>query len=172
MANTYDLIETKTTGSTVTSVTFSAIPQKYKDLVMWVSARTDRSSATVDNVAVQFNNDTGNNYVEGGMYNQRSTPTTFTSGGVTNKIADFCYAASGATLTSEYGACWVYIPNYSSTTQRKVTTSDNQGNAFNMFMYGYWGNPTDGISTIKLMPGSGTNFYSGCVFSLYGITKS
>lgn len=172
MANTYELIETKTTASTVASVTFSNIPQVFHDLVLWITARTDRSGAPVDNIYAQFNNDTTNNYAEAGAYNNRGVPTSFNSGGVTNKITDFSYAASGSSLTSEFGASWVWIPNYSSTTKRKVTASDNTGNTYNMHMYGYWGNNTDGISTIKLGPGTGTNFYAGCVFSLYGIRKS
>jgi hypothetical protein len=47
MANTYTLIESQVLGSSAASVTFSAIPATYTDLVLRVSARTDADDTSL-----------------------------------------------------------------------------------------------------------------------------
>ena len=61
MANTYTLIESQVLGSSAASVTFSAIPDTYTDLVFKFSVRSDRA-ATFDNIQARINADSGSNY--------------------------------------------------------------------------------------------------------------
>jgi hypothetical protein len=46
MANTYTLIESQVLGSSAASVTFSAIPATYTDLVLKFSSRNDDTGVT------------------------------------------------------------------------------------------------------------------------------
>jgi hypothetical protein len=63
MANTYELIEAQTLGTTATSVTFSSIPGTYTDLKLVASVRTAWASDTNDQLLeFRFNGDTGSNY--------------------------------------------------------------------------------------------------------------
>ena len=61
MANTYTLISSNTLTSSAASVTFSSIPATYTDLVLRISARSDRVSTT-DRLRLTFNSDTATNY--------------------------------------------------------------------------------------------------------------
>ncbi len=57
MANTYQLIEAKTLGSTVSSVTFSSIPNTYTDILFRVNAR-EATGASWSDLRIGFNGGT------------------------------------------------------------------------------------------------------------------
>ena len=56
---TYTLIEAKTLASTATSVTFSAIPATYTDLVVRISARSTLGAGEVGTYYMVLNGDEG-----------------------------------------------------------------------------------------------------------------
>ena len=58
--STYIPIASRTLTGTVSSVTFSGIPQYYTDLVFVVAARADQGGYT--DCSLQFNSDSGTNY--------------------------------------------------------------------------------------------------------------
>jgi hypothetical protein len=56
MANTYQLIEAQTLGSTTASITFSSIPATYTDLKISISCRGDAFPSPYNTpLAYQFN---------------------------------------------------------------------------------------------------------------------
>jgi len=67
MANTYTLIESQVLGSSAASVTFSAIPATYTDLVLRYSARHN-NAFSISQVLITFNGDTAANYSETVVY--------------------------------------------------------------------------------------------------------
>lgn len=57
---TYDLLDSTTLGSTVSSVTISGLSSSYRDLIIVFTGKSVSSSE--DNLKLRFNGDTGNNY--------------------------------------------------------------------------------------------------------------
>jgi hypothetical protein len=171
MANTYTLIASNVLSSSAASVTFSAIPATYTDLVVRCSIRTNQ--AVVNPAAViRFNGDTGSNYsytvLEGSgsaASSARSTPAGFMNIGRYN----------GSTSTSNvFGSGEVYIPSYTVAQNKPVSAvgmgEDNATTASMAANAGLWLN-TAAITTVAVATGSGT-FDSGSSFYLYGIKNS
>ena len=62
MANTYTLISSNVLGSSAASITFSAIPATYTDLVVRVTSRVDRSINGAHNCFLTVNGSTSSDY--------------------------------------------------------------------------------------------------------------
>jgi hypothetical protein len=172
MANeTMTLIATQTLGTAAASVSFSSIPQTYTDLQLVISARTARAADPDDAVSVKFNSNTSNytNRILQGNGSTASSTTGFFGQGYFVATA----TAAGAT-SNTFGNSSVYVPNYTGSTNKSVT-SDNviENNAtfspINLIA-GLWSN-TSAITSITCDNFSVTNFQVGSTFSLYGILK-
>jgi hypothetical protein len=167
---TYTAIASNTVGSGgATSVTFSSIPATYTDLVIKVSARSDRNTGNASDVKLEFN----------------ATATTYTiralyGDGVTNvSSAVIAYIGSIPQATdtaSVFGNLETYIPNYTSSNQKSFSTDaveeQNTGATpvYAFLTAGLW-NGTSSISSIKLSLVSG-NFVEYSTFTLYGISNA
>lgn len=176
MANTYTLINSQILTASAASVTLSNIPSIYTDLVLKMSARTDRA-AYVDTVAVRFNASSGatNTYIN--MYGDSTGAVSTTLGNSTSNIIG--YASGTSTTSNIFASSDAYINNYTSTTLNKSyemsyaieNNSSTQSQAFVGCLAGLWAD-TSAITSIVLTPGYGTNFISGTYFQLYGIKNS
>ena len=62
MANTYTLIASNTLSSSAASVTFSAIPGTYTDLVLRISTRVDRAITGSHNCQLTINGSSTSDY--------------------------------------------------------------------------------------------------------------
>ncbi len=108
MPLTYQKIATVTVGAGgASNITFSSIPQTYTDIKVVVSARTDRSGFTYDNIRTYPNGSSANlsdKYLLG--YGSGITSATDTSGlGAAGAV--------GASATSNtFSNVEIYIPNY------------------------------------------------------------
>ena len=172
MPSTYTLISSNVLSSSAASVTFSAIPSTYTDLVLRVSTRTDAAGATAT-VAAQFNGDTTSaNYSETNInsdgaaaYSDR-TARGGTWFGITN--------GNGSTA-STFTSAELYIPSYTAAQKKPASVitafETNATTAYITAVANLYG-ITTAISSINVYAVAGSNFVSGSSFYLYGISKS
>ena len=164
---TYDLIAEQTvTGiAGAASITFSSIPQTYKDLVLEMSVL--QSTGSSQQSRVQLNGDTGTNY-----------SITYLDGNGS--------AASSGRLTSETSSAAYYVPStgtaspimsvlqfmsYSSGNVYKTWLTRTAPAAAYVSVYVHLWRSTAAITSITITTagGSGGNLLSGCTFRLSGI---
>lgn len=153
--------------SGVSSVTFSSIPTGFKDLELRVHGRAS-DAVTSENLLLQFNGDTGNNY----DYQQENRFGRGTGNGVSSIQGPVIVGSSG---TANYPSDVVIeIFNYSGTTfykgircyQEFIQSAADAGMFYNL-IGGWWRN-TAAINAIKIACATG-NFVTGSLVSLYGI---
>ena len=171
MANTYTLISSNVLSSSAASVTFSAIPATYTDLVVRLSARTDAATVTPGAI-MRLNGDTATNYsfiaLEGS-----GTAASSALVGTLNYIN--IGRVDGASATADtFGSGEVYIPSYTASQNKPVSAvgmGETNATAATMAANaGLWRN-TAVITSVSIITGSG-NFLSGSSFYLYGIKNS
>lgn len=162
---------TITTGG-ITNIAFSAIPQNYTDLYLFLNLRSD-VAAWGTGSSLKFNNDSGANYTWRGIY-------AFGSSGVgpnvstgTTSIQTGVFPGSSSNANT-FSAQTLYIPNYTSSTHKSVSIdSVNEGvNSTSVEMdmnVGIWAS-TSAITNLQIGSNSG-NFVIGSTISLYGIIK-
>jgi hypothetical protein len=153
---TYDLIDSVTLASTVSSLTFSSITQDYRDLVLVLCPI---AASSVAGTTVQFNDDTGGNYSGIGMYGTGSTTARFQSTNLTSVIAADNRVESSVNVAQ--------IMDYSATDKQK-TILITKSNAADSAMAGLsrWAN-SSAITVIKIA--AANSFAAGSTFNLYGI---
>lgn len=169
MPVTYNLIASNTLSSSAASVTFSAIPNTYTDLVLRVSGRTDFSG----DLLITFNADTATNYSRTEIYGDGSTSGSFRASNASS--ARFVYSLNPDGSTSNtFSNSEIYIPNYLASANKPFSGNGRaEGNASSpIYLSGsamLWRN-TAAITSIKLE--TQFNFVSGSSFFLYGIKNS
>lgn len=169
MAATYKLIETITVGSGgAASVTFSSIPQTYTDLVLKVSARTDRAAGVSDSVLVKFNNST-TTYTGRILYGDGSSAAaqSYSSTGGAS-------AVSNTATASVFSNAEMYIPNYTGSTNKCFlgdnVTENNGTQSYTILDAGLWS--TTSAITSLVCAGANGNLMQYTTLSLYGIKNS
>ena len=175
MPNNYILLDRIELNDTAASVTFDNIPQSgYTDLKLVVSARSNRSASTADNIRMQFNNDTGSvyslRYIEGNGASASSAAT-----GTTTSLL-IAYTNAAGSTSNTFDNTEIYIPNYRSSTAKSTSTDNvvetNATTAFTVLAAGLWNPATQAsINSIKLFPQVGTAFVANSTFSLYGLAQ-
>lgn len=156
---TYEPIATQTLSTAASSVTFSNIPQTFKDLILTV----DTYGATTSGYpALRFNSDTGSNYSTTSFMGNGSTAN---SGRYSNITELYLSNYIGGFNTTVRFTSRTHIMSYSSSSVYKtvITLDENQNTEASV---GLWRN-TAAITTV-LVRGS-SNFAAGAKFSLYGI---
>jgi hypothetical protein len=172
MANTFTLIEAKTLGSAVNSVTFSSIPQTFTDLQLLMSPRNSESGPQA-NYYLQFNSDSGANYANRRIYGLNGTVYSDTGNTSINGIsAGFINANTSDSNT--FSNCSSYIPNYTNTSYYKSVSTDyvapNNGTYFLGLSAGLWNN-TNAITSLTVIVNI-YNLMANSTFYLYGISNS
>lgn len=156
---TYALINSTTLGSAQSSVTFSSIPGTYTDLII-----VNRGSFSNDDngYALTFNGDTGSNYSTTYIYGNGSS-------GVSVRVTNASSINAGR-LNTSFGLGITHVMDYANTvTNKTILTRGNSGGLVN-FNVGLWRNTAAITSLTISVPTGITNFSSGSVFKLYGIT--
>jgi hypothetical protein len=168
MANpTLFQLATTTVGSGgVSSVTFSAIPQVYTDLVIKASVRTTWSGAA-DNLLISFNG-SSTSFSGKLLYGTGSAASSTSMTDNSNTLL-----TDGATATaSTFGNGEFYIPNYTSGNYKSISSdSVNETNATAAYQYlyaGLWSN-TSAITSIGFTSQNSSNFVQYSTFTLYGV---
>ena len=171
MANTYSLIEAKTLTTTTATVTFSAIPGTYTDLLLKVSVRGDAGGT---DIKIQFNGSTASVYTYRRLYGDGTTlatSSTTTTNLINNMVAQSSYTAN------TFGNGEMYIPNYTSTNVKSVSidgvNENNATGAIAALTAGLWNPATQAaITSIELEIDGGADFVQHSTFYLYGIKNS
>lgn len=178
MANTYELIDSTTVGSSgASSIIFTnigSIPNTFTDLLIKISARVDQSGAP--NVCLRFNSDTGSNYKYKTAFGDGTSPGSYSEVDTGNTFINLGYGNNSSHTSNTFGNLEVVIPNYTDS-KYKLTTSEsvqenNNATAYMMITCGYWNN-TNAITSITLFnQNSGYKWTEHTTASLYGIKNS
>lgn len=161
------LIETVELTSSASSITFSSIPQTYTDLVVVISARSDRSTSS-DVVRLKPNNSSANG-LSIILLGDGSSVSSFTD---SSNVRGGTMTASSATADA-FGNSAVYISNYTSSAAKSFSTdavTENNGTFGVQNIYAALWNDTNAITSLVLDSFSSSNLLAGSTFSLYGIT--
>lgn len=165
------LIERQLLGAGAATVTFTAIPATFSNLLLLIDARGDQAANTI-NANIQFNNDSGANYDLQYILGNAATPSAAELlAQVSLNICSVPAANAGANLSS---SAQILIPNYARTTfqktlmsqwNRKIGTATT--NLLSVYLVGFW-RSTAAISEIDILASAG-NFIANSLFELYGI---
>lgn len=169
-SSSYESISTTTVGAGGSSfVEFTSIPSTYKHLQVRMLTRGS-ISATGTNVNIQFNSDTGNNYITHWLDGNGTTALGENSGTGTPVIY-LGYGAGANASASVFGSSVWDILDYANTnkttTCRSLCGFDNNGSGFVALISGLW-TSTAAVTSLKISPNSGT-FSQYSSFALYGI---
>lgn len=173
MASTFVLINSTTVASSgISTITFSSIPNTYKDLVIFASCRNSLSSRFDANLT--FNSVTSSYrqlYAEG-----YSTNVTYSS--FANAAANYQPIYSNESgMTANYFACQqVYICNYNSTANKPILsygadTNDSTSTFYIGVATGAFVGAAVTSLSLKVNTGGG-DFAQQSTFHLYGISYS
>lgn len=175
MAKTYKLISSVTVGSGGSAyIEFTSIPNTYTDLVLKMSLRQS-ANADGHQLGVRFNSSTSG-YNRLGSYGRGNGVDT--AKGSSETFSRFGFAQSSTFTSNIFGLYEMYIPDYASTTEYKVFTTDsiNESAAESVYAQGFWVGlwaDTSAITSIKLQDlSNNTNFAQYSAAYLYGISSS
>ena len=167
------LVESQTLSGAVATITFTSIPGIYNSLELHVYTRSDASAAS-DEVILNFNNDTGNNYdcvrISG---READSLTVFEQVGTAYMtIGTICGNTSPA---DAFDLVILKVPNYAGAVGEKVLSSESSNktaesttNLYTRHGHGWW-RSTAAITEIDLALSSAGDFMIGSSFSLYGL---
>ena len=159
-------IETIELGSSQSSITFSSIPQDYDDLVLKISARSDRAAEVASQLDLLYNSSTAN-HSSVRLYGSGSSVGSTTD---TRPFAGIIPAS--ASTTNTFSSETIYISNYTATQAKSISTDsvmeNNATQSFQDLVAGLW-NDTSAITSLEVVDVQ-ANFVSGSTFSLYGVT--
>jgi hypothetical protein len=161
--------ELKTSASTVT---FSNIPQGYKDLKIAMSARCDSTGGYPETVNLKFNNSSTSDYTWRGLYSVTATPGSNNSiSGSSMRVGSIPAVATTANIFSDIE---IYIPNYRSSNNKSISveaTSEMNGSTdftYALIMNAGIRTNSAAITEINLSLSAG-NFIANSTLILYGI---
>lgn len=168
---TYVAIAKTVLTGTTTNVTFSSISSTYTDLVLLISARSNNSG--IDNTELIFNGDSSTIYSFTRVSGNGATAASANL--PTQGKAVVGWTDSTTETTNTFTSFEVYIPNYTSTTNKQISSTsayeNNSTTAYITGMANLYRN-TSAITNILIQTNSGNGFVSGSRFDLYGIKNS
>lgn len=171
----YKLISKQTLTSNTTTVTFSSIPQTYKDLQLISMVRGTDTSASILSGRVRFNGSTSNLYSQEVAAAYPAPSITFSPSGNQN-ITAFTELPvnSGFADTWVYSMLDIYIAGYFSTSHAKPCIAEVAAYGTSSVTYASYNmnsmtwDSASAITSIDLYLNAG-QWASGSSFWLYGI---
>jgi hypothetical protein len=168
MANTYVKIASVSVGVLGSAnMTFSSIPATYTDLCLKVSGRTNAVDYN-DFCKIQFN----------GVATNQTERTLRGNGSAASSYTDtLIYSTTdGNTATaSTFGNLELYVPNYAGATNKSASidgvSENNATAALSELTAALW-SQTAAITSIALVPYTGTLWQQYSTATLYGIKKN
>ena len=170
MANTYTLIASNTLTTSAASVTFSAIPNTYTDLVLRMSTRGAVSAQGTGPIYFRLSGDISTNYSVTDLKGNGSSASS-------SRQSSFNFGDAGESVWVSWTAdtfanTEIYIPNYTVSQNKPISVfaavENNATSAVIETQAVLWRNNTS-ISSIEL---SQFTFAAGSSFFLYGIKSS
>ena len=167
MPSSRQLIASQVLGSSAASVTFSAIPSTYTDLVLRVSARTNGATAAITQLS--FNGSTSN-FSYTAVRGDGSTASSLRS----TTVGFAGNLDSTADTANTFGSSEIYIPNYTASANKPVSSFAARENNATAAMLGAWAvlwSNTAAITSITLTDYNGNSWDTGSSFYLYGLSS-
>ena len=175
MAATYTLISSNVLSSAAASVTFSSIPATYTDLVVRITARSDRA-ANSSNLGIRLNAATTN-------YSDTNLIKTQSGTAVSNRqiVGDLTYQYLGvvpaaSATSSTFGSAEFYLPSYTVSQNKPASTfsvfENNNTNVSEINAIANLYSSTSAITSIEIRESTSGNFVAGSSFYLYGIKNA
>lgn len=170
---TYQLISSVTVGSGgASSIDFTSIPATYTDLVVKLSARTTNTGSNWQQIRIGFNGTSNTTNWNGrDLYGTGSGTASYS---YTSDNDAGGWSSSADTTASTFANTEIYIPNYTGSTNKSIstdsTTENNATSALTLLTANLWSN-SSAITSIALTPLSG-NFAQHSTAYLYGIKSS
>jgi hypothetical protein len=173
----YELINSITLESATnfTSVSFTSIPQTYKDIVVYVSARSNRLAMDgLERVYLYMNGSTsGITMINTIVSNTSPYSDSYTTG---NGVGGTCGLTSNIYTTgNNFGYTMLYISDYTSTNAKIGITGSSMPNTGipgqpypYLFGQSYAHGTTSGVTSITTT-GLGSQWEAKSTFYLYGI---
>jgi hypothetical protein len=158
---TYDLIATTTLAASTSSVTFGAIPQNYRDLILVMA--TFQTSGGDRNTNYRLNGDTGNNYNLVYMDTYGGSPSTGTSNSVSSALIEYHQSVPDTTPS----VAIVQFMDYSATDRHKTALHKFGAASPTTGAYATRWASTAAVTSILLTPN--TDYLAGSTFSIYGV---
>jgi hypothetical protein len=175
MPSTYTLISSNVLTTTATSVTFSAIPSVYTDLLFKYSARHD-NAFSISQSAITFNGSSASNYSETALYGDSVSATSGRQNG--SSQIDFMYDDANSATANTFSNTELYIPNYRVSANKPISwfgVTENNATTSNSAMIvanaSLW-RDNSAITSIRILALASRNFMAGSSFYLYGISNS
>ena len=175
MPSTYTLISSNVLSSSAASVTFSAIPSTFTDLVLRCSVRTDALPGDASFYTLTFNGVTSNfSYT---VIRANSSTVSSIRGTSTTQIIT-PGLSTGNDTANTFGSVEFYIPSYTLSQNKPVSgfgmaetnASFTNANASGVTA-GLWSN-TAAISSVTLTESNSNTYSIGSSFYLYGLKNS
>ena len=170
MPSTYTLISSNVLSSSAASVTFSAIPATFTDLVLRCSTR-DTNAAQWVSAFLQVNSTTSSysyTYLRG---NGSAVVSQFDTAQAKFFVAN--NNGSGST-SSTYASFEIYIPNYAGTTNKVISSNaageDNSTSPVYLANIAGLLSNTAAVTSLTVL--ASTSFLSTSSFYLYGLKNS
>jgi len=165
----YQSISTVTVSSSVSSITFSAIPATFTHLQIRAFCKATTNDSNVGSIFGRFNSDTGSNYARHFL---NGSGTVVAAGASVSQTSMFFGTGVNANQTSVFAANVIDILDYANTNKYKTTRSlsgvdVNGAGGFVQFMSGLWMN-TAAVTSITILPAA-DDFAQYSSFALYGI---
>lgn len=155
---TYIALATTTLGASAASITFSSIPATYRDLLCVIYSISD----SADDIGLQLNGDTGNNYSQVRMLGWSGGTDAQALSGI-DRI-QVGYNANGAACSTI-----IHIMDYSASDKQTTTLSRaNRLGSEVVAHAGRWAN-TAAVNQVLVYGEGSADFKAGSTISLYGI---
>ena len=173
---TYTLISSNVLSSSAASVTFSAIPATYTDLVLRISARSD-IAGLVNTFKLTYNSIAGTNYSYTLLYANGSASIVSVKDGNQSTLRHGYYDGN-TTTANTFGSAEIYIPNYAGSTAKPSSSfSVSENNAtgtgdWYISTYAGLSQSTAAITGITIASVDTANYKIGSSFYLYGISNA
>ena len=170
MPSTYTLISSNVLASSAASVTFSAIPSTYTDLVLRWSPRVS-SANPINGYTLRLNSDSSAIYSSRYVANANGA-VDVNYDNASTEIGNVL-VNGGTSTANTFSSVEMYIPNYTSTSSKPISyfeaVENNSASSNNLQVKAVLYRNTSAITTINI---SGATFVSGSSFYLYGIKNS
>ena len=162
------------------SVTFSSLGS-YEHLQLRISAKSDYTGASSDEIELNFNGDTTANYAYHRIIGSETATSASSAASASFVKVPSIQSSAAKSGAENYGGLIVDILDYKDDGNKNTTvagtscinrvTSALLGGSQSAFFSGLWDN-TDDVTSIVLAPSGGSNFIRGSEFTLYGLNSS
>jgi hypothetical protein len=157
--------------SAAADITFTNIPQNYRNLFVQLMTRSD-TAATFTSQFLQFNADTATNYDSQTIKGNATTASASQSTGSVRMNLSLTCGDTAPADTSGFTSLWIF--DYARTTWRKgvlgfagTKTVDAAGGINAEVVAGFY-DLTDAVTSLKFFPQAG-NYMAGTVITLWGM---